>query len=70
MKTQSSEKEAEAGQNVKRPETPKHKSTVNGTTNFENGKLVLPKKTDEQEIVDFVKKKEKLSAEKPKKKKP
>jgi hypothetical protein len=65
MKTQSSEKEAEAGQNLKREEAPKHKSTVNGKAVFENGNLVKPKV--EQEIADFVEKKKQL--EKPSKKK-
>jgi hypothetical protein len=65
MKTQSSEKEAEAGQNLKREEAPKHKSIVNGKAIFENGKLTKPKV--EQEIADFVEKKKQL--EKPSKKK-
>jgi len=59
MKTQSSEKEAEAGQNLKREEKPKGKSTVNGKAVFENGSLVKPKV--EQEIADFVEKKKQLT---------
>ena len=65
MKTQSSEKKAEAGQNLKREEKPKGKSTVNGHAVFENGKLTKPKV--EQEIADFVEKKKQLT--KPSKKK-
>ena len=65
MKKQSSEKEVEAGQNLKREEAPKHKSIVNGKPVFENGNLVKPKA--EQEIADFVEKKEQLT--KPSKKK-
>jgi len=65
MKKQSSEKEVEAGQNLKRPKTTKGKSIVNGKAVFENGNLVKPKA--EQEIADFVEKKEQLT--KPSKKK-
>ena len=65
MKTQSSEKEAESGQNLKRPKTTKGKCTVNGKAVFENGNLVKPKV--EQEIADFVEKKKQLT--KPSKKK-
>ena len=43
MKTRSSEKEVEAGQNLKREEKPKGKSTVNGHAVFENNKLTKPK---------------------------
>jgi hypothetical protein len=59
MKTQSSEKEVEAGQNLKRVKTTKGKSTVNGKAVFENGKLTKPKV--EQEIADFVEKKKQLT---------
>ncbi len=43
MKTQNSEKEEEAGQNLKRPKTTKGESSVNGYAVFENGNLVKPK---------------------------
>jgi len=43
MKTQSSEKEEEAGQNLKREKTTKGESSVNGHAIFENGNLVKPK---------------------------
>jgi len=59
MKTQNSEKEVEAGQNLKRVKTTKGKSTVNGKAVFENGKLTKPKV--EQEIADFVEKKKQLT---------
>ena len=59
MKTQSSEKEAETGRNLKREEKPKGKSTVNGHAVFENGNMVKPKV--DQEIADFVGKKKQLT---------
>jgi len=43
MKTQISEKEAEAGQNLKRPKITTGKSTINGKAVFENGNLMKPK---------------------------
>ena len=63
-KKRSSKKKTDAVETVKRFRPEKKESKVNGTTNFENGKLVLPEKTTEQEITAFVAKKEKLSAEK------
>ncbi len=65
METQSSEKEVEAGQNLKRVKTTKSENSVNGHAVFENGNLVKPKA--EQEIADFVEKKKQLT--KPSKKK-
>jgi len=59
MKTQRSEKEMEAGQNLKRPKTTKGENSVNGHAVFENGNLVKPKA--EQEIADFVEKKKQLT---------
>ena len=56
MKTQSSEKEIEAGQNLKRPKTTKGKSTVNGKAVFENGNLVKPKTTTDKLLEMQVKK--------------
>ena len=56
MKTQSSEKEIEAGQNLKREEKPKGKSTVNGHAVFENGNLVKPKTTTDKLLEMQVKK--------------
>jgi hypothetical protein len=50
MKTQSSGKEAEAGQNLKRPKTTKGENSVNGHAAFENGKLA--KKEFAKKILD------------------
>lgn len=50
MKTQSSEKEVGAGQNLKRPKATKGKSIVNGKAVFENGKLT--KKEFAKKVLD------------------
>jgi len=50
MKTQISEKGAEAGQNLKRPKTTKGENSVNGHAVFENGKLT--KKEFAKKILD------------------
>ena len=64
MSKKRSSKKKDAVETVKRFRPEKKESKVNGTTNFENGKLVLPEKTTEKEITAFVEKKKELEAEK------